>query len=366
MNAVTLDKIIKVNYGRSLRAEERTQSGNWSVFGSNGEVGKHDEALVSGPTLVIGRKGSVGSVTLAPSGGWIIDTAFYTELLEPDSTDLRYLYYALRESRLEKHKITTSIPGISRDDIYKTAIPLPPPEEQKRIAAILDKADALRRKRAEALRLTDDFLQSVFLDMFGDPVTNPKAWPTANFGDENVGILDRGRSRHRPRNAPELLGGPHPLIQTGDVANCNRYIRRHTQTYSEVGLQQSRMWPTGTLCITIAANIAKTGILTFDACFPDSVVGFKPGPAVTTEYVQFWLSFLQAMLEKTAPESAQKNINLDILRKLSIPLPPPDAQTKFTSIVQKTDASMARMFEAESQIDDLFKACAQRAFRGEL
>ena len=101
---------------------------------------------------------------------------FYTEFLKPGQVDLRYFYYALKSSRLERLTITTSIPGINRDDLYSIKIPLLPPSQQRRIAAILDKADAIRRKRQEALALTDEFLRSAFLDMFGDPVTNPKGW----------------------------------------------------------------------------------------------------------------------------------------------------------------------------------------------
>lgn len=95
----------------------------------------------------------------------------------------------------------------------------------------------------------------MFVEMFGDPVTNPMDWPIRYLG--NLGELDRGVSKHRPRNEPSLLNGPYPLIQTGDVANCDGYIRKYTSTYSEEGLRQSRLWPQGTLCITIAANIGK-------------------------------------------------------------------------------------------------------------
>ena len=90
----------------------------------------------------------------------------------------------------------------------------------------------------------------------------------------NLGELARGKSKHRPRNAPELFGGPYPFIQTGEVKAARRIIREHSQTYSELGLEQSKLWPEGTLCITIAANIAETAFLGFDGCFPDSVVGF--------------------------------------------------------------------------------------------
>ncbi|WJQ01842.1 restriction endonuclease subunit S [Geobacillus stearothermophilus] len=93
---------------------------------------------------------------------------------------------------------------------------------------------------------------------------------------KEIGELARGKSKHRPRYDPILYGGKYPFIQTRDIKNANRTITKYEQTYNEVGLAQSRLWPKGTLCITIAANIAETAILGIDACFPDSVVGFIP------------------------------------------------------------------------------------------
>ncbi len=243
-------------------------------------------------------------------------------------------------------------------------IPLPPLEDQRRIAAILDQAETLRTQRHQALTHLDTLTQSLFLDMFGDPVVNPKGLPVAKFGD--VGTLDRGISKHRPRNAPELLGGNHPLVQTGEVSNCDGYIRSYTHTYSDIGLRQSKMWPAGTLCITIAANIAKTGILTFDACFPDSVVGFRAEDPATVEYVRVWLSFLQKALEDSAPESAQKNINLAILRGLNIPLPPLPLQQTFATRIAAIEALKATHRSALAHLDALFASLQQRAFAGEL
>ena len=196
----------------------------------------------------------------------------------------------------------------------------PPLADQHKIAAILDAADSLRQKDQQLIEHYTALSQSLFLEMFGDPVSNPMGWEKVEL--ETIGKLDRGKSKHRPRNAPELLGGRHPLIQTGDVANCGGYIKQFKSTYSDIGLAQSKIWKAGTLCITIAANIAKTGILTFGACFPDSVVGFIPNEKSNTEFVRYWFSFLQKTLEDSAPESAQKNINLKILKELGIPLPP--------------------------------------------
>lgn len=200
--------------------------------------------------------------------------------------------------------------------------------------------------------------------MFGDPVTNPKGWAIKLFKD--VGTLDRGVSKHRPRNAPELLGGPYPLVQTGEVSNCDGYIRSHVSTYSESGLRQSKMWPAGTLCITIAANIAKTGILTFPSCFPDSVVGFSSEHTATTEFIRIWLSFLQKTLEDSAPESAQKNINLAILRNLKLPFPPLALQREFAGRVAAVERLKAAQRASLAELDELFASLQHRAFRGEL
>lgn len=329
-------------------------------------VKKNNIELVKKGAILLPRSGSVALNHRAILGvdAVIVSHICALEVTSPDVFNV-YLYYTLTRLSMQNiTKKTTGLDAITFEDLSKIEIPLPPLNEQRRIAAILDKADAIRQKRQESIRLTDELLRSVFLDMFGDPVTNPKGWNIKKFAE--VGALDRGISKNRPRNAPELLGGSYPLIQTGDVANSDGYIRSYKSTYSELGLKQSKMWPAGTLCITIAANIAKTGILTFDACFPDSVVGFTPNELTTTEYVQYWLGFLQKSLEDNAPESAQKNINLDILRKLNIPVPDIELQKDFTKKVKATQDIKAKLATASDQKAQLFYSLSQRAFQGEL
>jgi type I restriction enzyme S subunit len=253
---------------------------------------------------------------------------------------------------------------VNRDALLAMRLPLPSLSEQRRITAILDKADAVRAKRRAALAQLDTLTQSIFLDMFGDPIVNTRGWPRKKLG--TLGTVDRGVSKHRPRNAPELLGGPYPFVQTGDVANCDGYIREFTSSYSETGLRQSRMWPAGTLCITIAANIAKTGILTFDACFPDSVVGFRSDEPATVEFVRGWLSFLQASLEDRAPESAQKNINLEILRSLDVPTPEVGLQRDFAQRIRAVERLRTPHRASLDELDSLFLSLRHRAFQGEL
>ena len=111
---------------------------------------------------------------------------------------------------------------------------------------------------------------------------------TREFTLDQLGIVSRGRSRHRPRDAAHLYGGPYPFVQTGDIKRAGLWLRNFEQSYSEEGLAQSKLWPAGTLCITIAANIAETSILDIEACFPDSVIGFiADRNKVDTRYAKY-------------------------------------------------------------------------------
>ena len=287
---------------------------------------------------------------------------------DPQVAEPRYLLHLLNSEGFQA-RITGLVKGatrqrVSRGNLQQIGIPLPRLDEQRRIAVILDQADDLRRKRREALALLQTVNRIIFLEMFGDPLANNLAWPTVRLGD--AGALDRGVSKHRPRNDPALLEGPYPLIQTGEVTNSDGYIRNFTSTYSELGLRQSKLWPKGTLCITIAANIGKTGILAFDACFPDSVVGFAPGNGVRTEFVQQWFAFVQPALERDAPQFAQKNINLAILRELTLINPPFDLQCSFADRVAEIVKLKTHHRAHLSKLDALFTSLQHRAFRGKL
>ena len=209
--------------------------------------------------------------------------------------------------------------------------------EQNNIVKDLDTVATAIDNAKQRLNALDELVKSRFIEMFGDPITNSKNLPELTLPE--LGEFGRGVSKHRPRNAPELLGGKYPRIQTGEVANAELYINGYTNTYSELGYKQSKMWKAGTLCITIAANIAKTGILSFDACFPDSVVGFHANEKTNNIFIHFWFTFFQEILEAQAPASAQKNINLRILSELKVIVPPIELQNEFADFVKLTDKS---------------------------
>ncbi len=134
-----------------------------------------------------------------------------------------------------------------------------------------------------------------------------------------AGELARGKSKHRPRNDKRLFGGDYPFFQTGDV-KAQKVLKNYNQTYNETGLAQSKLWKSGTLCITIAANIAETGFLGIDACFPDSIVGYAPfKKIIDNKYIDYFFQSAKHKISAWAPATAQKNINLTILENLVIP-----------------------------------------------
>ncbi|QJW49050.1 restriction endonuclease subunit S [bacterium BFN5] len=274
----------------------------------------------------------------------------------------RYLIFFMPKAlkNIENRTSFVTVKHLSTKSINQIQIPLPPIEVQKKIAQTLDVATELIALRKKQLAELDKLIKSTFYDMFGDPMTNEKEWEVKKLGE--VGELARGISKHRPRNDPKLLNGVYPLIQTGDVANAGLYINNYKQTYSEIGLQQSKMWNKGTLCITIAANIAKTAILKFSACFPDSIVGFKPNEFTNVFYINVWFSFFQRIIEEQAPESAQKNINLKILNDLDIVIPPLALQNQFAEIVTKIEEQKYLVQKAIDESQYLFDSLMSEYF----
>ena len=257
----------------------------------------------------------------------VIDKAFFPLFIASD-------YFFDEAIRISVGSLS---PTVNWKDLRITEFELPDLETQRKLASVLwainDTIEAYKR----LISVTDELVKSQFIEMFGDPLTNPMGWPTE--GLSSLGELARGVSKARPRNRPELLGGSYPLVQTGEITNSGVYIKNYENTYSEAGLAQSKLWPKDTLCITIAANIGQTGILAFDACFPDSVVGFISDGSVEQIFMHFYFTFFQKTLESQATQVAQKNINLKLLSDLQVIVPPLPLQKQFSAFVRQSDKS---------------------------
>jgi type I restriction enzyme, S subunit len=156
---------------------------------------------------------------------------------------------------------------------------------------------------------------------------------------DQLGYVSRGRSRHRPRDAAHLYDGPYPFIQTADIKHAGLYITEYQQSYSEAGLEQSRLWPSGTLCITIAANIADTAILGIDACFPDSVIGFIANPReADARFVKYLFdATIQQRVRQFTQGAAQDNLSQEKLLSIEFQVPRVDEQARIANVLSAYD-----------------------------
>jgi type I restriction enzyme S subunit len=170
-------------------------------------------------------------------------------------------------------------------------------------------------------------------------------WPSYRLNE--LGFVGRGRSTHRPRDHSSLYGGNIPFFQTGDVKAAGFWLRDHRQSYNATGLAQSKLWPRGTLCITIAANIAETAILAVPGAFPDSVVGFVADPQrADVRFVKYSLDILRAQMQGISRGTTQDNLSLDKLLSFSLKVPPLREQRRIAGIL--------------SAYDDLIENCERR------
>ncbi|EPK6349508.1 restriction endonuclease subunit S [Proteus mirabilis] len=252
----------------------------------------------------------------------------------------KYLF----RSRFMRSDITKSANGVTRFNVSKARfkkilVPIPCPDNpekslaiQSEIVRILDKFTALTAELTAELNMRKK-QYNYYRDKLLSFEEGEVEWKTLGEVALDFG---RGKSKHRPRNDPSLYGGDIPFIQTGDIRNAAHTIQKYSQTYSELGLKQSKLWPKGTLCITIAANIAETSILGFDACFPDSVIGFVANPEETSSsYVEYLLSSIKTQLEEKGQGSAQSNINLGTFQNLKLPFPLITDQERIVALLDK-------------------------------
>ncbi|MBF0244073.1 MAG: restriction endonuclease subunit S [Planctomycetes bacterium] len=268
-------------------------------------------------------------------------------------------------------KTGAAIPHLDKEAMYQLHFSFPPLAEQQRIVGLLDEAfEGLATAKANAEKnlqnaraLFESHLQSVFTQ-------RGPGWKQKTL-EEIAMTFGRGKSKHRPRNEPKLYGGKYPFIQTGDIRNADHFITEYSQTYSELGLAQSKLWPKGTICITIAANIAETAILGFDACFPDSVIGVVANPKeAEVGFIEYLLQSFKARIQALGKGSAQANINMGTFEHERFPFPPVSEQKeiveKLDALSEETQRLAAIYSRKHAALEALKKSLLHQAFTGEL
>jgi len=360
-NKINIGEICDFSYGESLKEETRI-AGKIPVYGSNGIVGFHNKSHTSGATIIIGRKGSIGEINWSDDPCFPIDTTYYIEKTK-QACDLKWLFYTLLSAGLTELNKSAAVPGLNREDAYEQLVPFPSLSEQKRIAVILEKADKLRRLRRYALEMSETFLQTIFLEMFGDVSTHQK-YKITLLKDVSSKITDGVHFK------PDYLSAGVPFISVKDITtgklkfdDCKfishvdheKFIKRCKPEIDDV------------LYTKVGATYGRPAIVDTEKDFSlyVSVCLIKPIKSIVLPYYLF--SALKSLNVKSQADKSVKGIgvpdlHLDQIQKFLIPMPPIHEQEKFVSLLLNHERIKRRQTESLRQSEHLFQTLLHRAF----
>ena len=344
-----------------LNAEERAEmAGEYPYYGANGVLDHinrwifdEDDDLV----LLAEDGGHFDEFLTRPiayrvSGKcWINNHAHV--LMAKALTNGGFLFYSLVNKDVRPFINGTTRSKLTQTDLVQVEILLPPLPEQRAIAAVLDSIDDAIERTEAVIAATERLRDALLHELLTRGVpgwhtqwkeapgigTIPACWEVVRLGE--VAEVERGKFAHRPRNEPRFYDGEIPFIQTGDIVQASGRIREHTQTLNGAGLAISRLFPAGTIVMTIAANIGETAIATYPVAFPDSLVGIT-ARQVDTPFLEYFLRTQKERLRVAAPESAQKNINLENLRPMAVPYPSLEEQRAIAAVLDSVDETIER------------------------
>lgn len=362
---VPLKNVATLKRGYDLPVGARNE-GVVPIYAANGKNGAHDEVKIKGPGVITGRSGTIGKVHYCEEDFWPLNTALY--VMDFHGNHPRWVYYMLSNFKLERFSEGAGVPTLNRNLVHDELIPLPPLPEQKRIAAILDKADTIRRKRQQAIQLADDFLRAVFLDMFGDPVTNPKGWGTACL-EELVKVVS-GATPSKSNDA--YWTGDFPWVSPKDMKSVE--ISSSIDHINQVVFERENLKkiPVGSVLIVvrgmILAHTVPVGITTAEVAINQDIKAFVSSGRVLPEFLLWFLLSQHANLLSKVTTAAHGTKRFDMVDLLNLPVFVPDieAQRKFVSIAGAYKATLAELDWSHKDALQLFNSLSQRAFAGQL
>jgi len=351
-----------------IKAGDGLEEGQYPFYTSSENQSKYLNDFQHGPGCLVFGTGGKASIHLT-TGRFSTSTDCIT--IKPKSAaeiDAGYVFQYFKGNMqvLENGFKGAGLKHISK--AYLSDIQIPFPEDidvQHRIAHLLGRVETLVAQRKRHLQQLDELLKSVFLEMFGDPVRNERGWPTELLG--TLATIGRGRFSPRPRNDPKYYGGNYPFIQTGDITRSKGRLREYTQTLNDLGIKVSKEFGVDTIVIAIVgATIGETAILEIPTYAPDSVIGITPLSAnrLDSIFIEYVLRFWKPVLQAQAPDAARANINIETLRPLQIIVP--RERYRFAELVQKIEALNRAFQNSLTDLEALYGALSQKAFKGEL
>ncbi|MDQ8187676.1 restriction endonuclease subunit S [Pelagicoccus sp. SDUM812002] len=360
-----LGEIATLQRGNDLPKRQRAH-GIYPVIGSNGPLDFHNTAIAKGPGVTVGRSGSVGKVHWIDVDFWPLNTSLWVK--DFHGNDPKFVYWLLHSLNLGKYSEGAGVPTLNRNLLHPIAIRIPPLDEQKRIAAVLDKADALRRQRKEALELTEKFLQSVFLDMFGDPVSNPKNWDQAPLtkvckptsggtpSKKDASFWEGNLPWYTPKDlkAPELYDSIDHVSESVPERTRLKVLPAETVLIVVRGMILAHSFP--------VSLIMKAGVVNQDIKALVPIIDLEPQFLAACLIAQ--KSF--ALSKVTEAGHGTKKLDSNGLAELQVILPPKGLQEKFVKITNLYRGFLNDQKESLLELENLFSSLQQRAFLGEL
>lgn len=365
-----LTDISKPKQWQNLPVSALTDTG-YLVYGANGIIGRYTEYNHEQPVIAITCRGATcGNVLITEPKSYITSNAMVLDEVDEEQIHLKFLLYALRKRGFNDVISGSAQPQITRTNLAKIQIPLPPLPEQIHIANVLSKAEALIAKRKESLALLDAYLKSTFLEMFGDPVRNEKGWEVKRLGDVTNLITDgkHGDSANEENSGFYFISAKD--IHDGIIDYSK--ARQITESDFREVHRRTNLKPGDLVMVNTGATIGKMAIAkndprTLATTFQKSVAVVKFNfELVSAIYVKFLFSLRLKDLVKSSSGSAQQNLLLSEMRKINVITPPLELQNQFAVVVEKVEALKETYQESLRELEALYGALSQRAFRGEL
>lgn len=347
-SSVALGDVIRLEYGRALSASVR-EAGNVPVYGSNGICGEHSAAFVNERGIVVGRKGTAGSVTVTTGPFWPIDTTYF--VVPRVEADFDWLAATLVHARLSELNEATGVPGLSRDKAYVQPILLPPLDEQRRIAEVLRSIDETIRTAERAASGARSARTALLADLFHRADWEPERALPSGWQTPLLDMVARRGSGHTPnKKFPIYWNGEVKWISLQDTKRLDRvYIAETTATITPEGLANSSavLHPANTVVVSRDATVGRSAIMMSDMAVSQHFISYTCGPTLSPLYLYYWLQRMKPVLERIGAGSTIKTIGLAFFKSLKIAIPERAEQDAAADLLWQADK---QVFAAEAAI----------------
>jgi type I restriction enzyme, S subunit len=323
--------------------------------------------LVEPGTLLLSFKLSVGKLAFAGVPLYTNEAIAALSIKHPLRLDPRYLFHTLSQLDLQRGT-DRAVMGLTLNTDKLERLPIPEfcIETQRRIAALLDKAGAIRRKRRDALKLAEELLRSAFLDLFGDPVTNSKGWPLEPI--EKIAKVTTGNTP--PRENPDYYGNYIEWIKSDNINTPSHYLTMAAEGLSEAGLKVGRSAGPGSTLITCIAGspscIGNAALADRMVAFNQQINALTPLEGIESEFLYANVLFSKAKIQAASTQGMKGMVSKGALEQVRFIAPPPPIRQRFANLFRRVMATTHRLEKAAGESEQLFKSLSARAFNSEL